>query len=150
MIQRSKDIEKQERRRKIEESRYAAEYREIANEKRKTYLQEGTVKKKNLLETLGRFRLGTEAKANRYWMKEEEKICRLCKESKETLKHIIEECRITGDSSKNWKEVIRDDGRHIATLHGILWKRKREELKEKVRAEQSEREEAEMQGRSHS
>ena len=37
-------------------------------------------------------------------------------------------CRITGDKRKDWKEVVRDDGRHIAILHGIKWKRKREEL----------------------
>ena len=62
------------------------------------------------------------------------------------MKHVIEDCKITGDSSKNWKKVIRDDGKHIATLHGIIWKRKREELKEKRRVEQLEREEAEAQG----
>ena len=43
-------------------------------------------------------------------MKEEDRICRLCKEDKEILKHVIQECKITGDGSKNWKEAVRDDG----------------------------------------
>ena len=90
MKERSEDIERQERIRKVRESRYAEEYREIASLDKKAYLQEGTRKRKKQLELLGRFRLGSETNANKYWLKEEERKYRLCKEDKETLKHIIE------------------------------------------------------------
>ena len=51
-MQRSKDIERQERKCKIGESRFAAEYREIASEEKKDYLQEGSRKKKKQLEMI--------------------------------------------------------------------------------------------------
>ena len=76
------------------------------------------------MERLGRFRLGNKTNANKYWLKEEESADYI---RKTILKHIVEECRISGDNCKDWKEVVRDDGRHIAILHGIKWKRKREE-----------------------
>ena len=88
--ERSKDIEKQERREELEKSRYATEIRTIiTDETRPKYQIDEERKRKDETEMIGRFRLGCESKANKYWLKEDEKICRLCKEELETLKHIF-------------------------------------------------------------
>ena len=113
------------------------ECREIEGEERRGYLEEGLRKKKNQLELLGSFRLRSETKANRYWLKDEDRKCRLCKELEETLKDIAEDCKYTGDKNTDWKEVLKDDGKKIAILQGIRWKRKRMEMeKEKDGTEQ--------------
>ena len=38
---------------------------------------------------LGRYRMGNDAKANEYWRREEEKLCRACKEGPEMMKHVL-------------------------------------------------------------
>lgn len=37
-------------------------------------------------------RMGKLGKAAEYWKSEEEKICRLCREREETMRHIVEDC----------------------------------------------------------
>ena len=48
---------------------------------------------------IARMKCGNLEKANRYWETEENKICDLCREEKDTLKHLIEKCNVV----KNWK-----------------------------------------------
>lgn len=45
---------------------------------------------------MARHRIRNEARANRYWEKEENKRCRLCRKEEEIIKHIMEECRMNG------------------------------------------------------
>ena len=41
------------------------------------------------------FRCGNEARAGRYWEKEEERRCRICGERKEDWMHVLRECEAT-------------------------------------------------------
>ena len=43
--------------------------------------------------------MGNEARANEYWKKEQEKLCRVCMKEAETMKHILMDCEITGKDS---------------------------------------------------
>jgi len=50
---------------------------------------------------VARFRLGNEIRESRYWEKERERKCRLCKGGLESWEHIWEECR-------KWKEGTKE------------------------------------------
>ena len=69
-------------------------YRKIAKEELPKYL-EGRMKWKDR-KILARFRCGNETKAREYWKEEGEKRCGLCKRKEEDLRHVKEECEITG------------------------------------------------------
>ena len=64
---------------------------------------------------IARFKLGNEAKANRFWMEEEERKCRICRKEFETLKHVLEDCEVTGDNTERWKEML---GRKVTKKWG--------------------------------
>lgn len=51
----------------------------------------------------------------------------VCNEEMETAKHVIKTCRFTGNEARDWKEVIWGEGKNLAILHEISWKRKRYE-----------------------
>ena len=75
---------------------------------------------------IARFRLGNEARANRFWVEEEEKKCRICGKEFETLKHVLEDCEVTGDKTERWEEMLgRKVRKKLGKLHEIVWKRKR-------------------------
>lgn len=96
-IEITRQIEIQEEEAKPRQSRYAEEYKLIApqyTEKQVNLTEQNN--KRNELETRARFRLGTEAKANRFWLDEEKKLCRMYGKERETMKHIFEKCKITG------------------------------------------------------
>ena len=42
---------------------------------------------------VARFRCGSEERGRRYWMKEEERKCRICGEKEERWEHWINECK---------------------------------------------------------
>ena len=95
-MQRGVDIERQENRTQIEESRYAKEVKKIIMEEEvPEYLGSKRKNKTGEMEITARFRLGGENRSSRYWMKEEERTCRLCKKEEETLEHIFEKCSYT-------------------------------------------------------
>jgi hypothetical protein len=41
---------------------------------------------------MARFRCGNEERENRYWMEEEERMCRMCREERETIEHMWRGC----------------------------------------------------------
>lgn len=75
---RSIEIQKRERDEKIKESRYLKELKEVQKKKEEKpgYLSNITQKRKRELERIGRFRIGCETRMCRYWLKEEDKLCR--------------------------------------------------------------------------
>ena len=72
---------------------------------------------------LARFRCGNETKAREYWKEEGEKRCRLCKRNEEDLKHVLEECEITG-GPKSLGIVLSETGEGLAELKVVMEKRK--------------------------
>ena len=77
---------------RIRDSRYAEGlkeflYQEWEKEEVPVYLLE----KKNI-KTLARFRMGSEFEGCKFWKKEDDKMCRICKKGVELVRHVFEEC----------------------------------------------------------
>ena len=72
---------------------------------------------------LTRFRCGNQIKAREYWKEEGEKRCRLCKRKEEDLRHVIEECEITGEP-KDMKKTLNETGEGLTELKAITEKRR--------------------------
>ena len=72
---------------------------------------------------LARFRCGNETKARDYWKDEREKRCKLCKRKEEDLRHVIEECEITG-GPKDIGKTLNETGVGLTGLKTIIEKRR--------------------------
>lgn len=105
--------ETEEREKRIRESGYNRYYSNIAREETPKYL-EGKMKWKER-STLARFRSGNVAKAREHWKEEEERRCRLCNKVEEDMRHILEECKVTG-GPKGLEETLKETGEEECTL----------------------------------
>lgn len=114
--------EKEERRRKLEESRYNRTYKNVVTENMPKYLSGRRKRKDRSL--IARYRCGNECKENQHWKEEEEKTCRLCEEETESIEHIIRDCRVIG-TDLQIGELLNEDGRGLETLKGIEEARRR-------------------------
>ena len=72
---------------------------------------------------LTRFRSKNKTKARKYWTEEGEKRCRLCQRKEENLRHVIEECEITGEP-KNIEKTLNETGKGLTELKAIIEKRR--------------------------
>jgi hypothetical protein len=72
--ERDKDIDKQERRERIKESRYNRKYERCMTEEIVEYLGRENAKEGKMI---ARFRCGNAERENRYLVKEEERRCRI-------------------------------------------------------------------------
>ena len=122
-----RDIGMQEIETAVRESSYARELKEILLEReRPKYLEGVKDRKKKEIERIARFRLGCESRGARYWMGKDGQKCRGCGEERETLKHVIEECRVTGKRNERVEQVLGPQVRkNVAKLHEIIGKRER-------------------------
>lgn len=84
-----KDIQELERREKLEKTKFAKKLKIIGDE-RNIYKKVWVKETKKGLETLARFRIGSETKEAKYWEKEEEKLCRVCRKEPEDTEHVLE------------------------------------------------------------
>jgi hypothetical protein len=53
------------------------------------YLGRESAKERKMM---ARFRCGNEERENRHWMEEEERMCRMCREERETIEHMWRGC----------------------------------------------------------
>lgn len=109
----------------MEGSKYAKELREVGLMGNEVYKKKEIKESRTGLETLGKYRMGNETRANEHWRKKEDKKCRLCNKDWETLKHVLEECSETGRNEVNWRIQMNGDKKSISKLSGINWIRKR-------------------------
>ena len=112
--------EAEERGKSIRESKYNIHYRNIAKEGLPKYL-DGSMKWRDR-RILARFRCGNETKAREYWKEEGEKRCRLCRR-KEDLRHVIEECEITG-GPKDIGKTLNETGEGLTKIKAITDRRR--------------------------
>ena len=66
-----------------------------------------------------RFRLGSEPRASRYWVQEEERRCRCCGKEEEKLKHVLEECEVTKEQG-DWRRAIEKEAPETARLRRVI------------------------------
>jgi hypothetical protein len=87
LSERDKDIDKQERREKIKESRYNREYTRCMTEEIPEYLGKKSAKERKMM---ARFRCGNEE--TEYWTEGEERRCRMCYEAREAIEQMWNGC----------------------------------------------------------
>ncbi|KMQ86810.1 hypothetical protein RF55_14109 [Lasius niger] len=88
--EREKELQKKERREKIENSNYNKGYVRIKSEEIPEYLKKGWSEER--WKRIARFRLGNEMKESQYWEEEEGSKCRICERERETWEHVWESC----------------------------------------------------------
>jgi hypothetical protein len=80
LSERDTDTDKQERMERIRESRYNREYEKCVTEDVPVYPGKESAKERKMM---ARFRCENEERENRYWIGEEERMCRMCREERE-------------------------------------------------------------------
>jgi hypothetical protein len=119
---------KQERRERIREARYNREYERCVTEDVPVYLGRESTKERKMM---ARFRCGNEERENKYWMEEEERMCRMCREERETIEHMWRGCgEMREREEKERGEILNEDGREIGWMKQV-WKRRERIEKER-------------------
>lgn len=110
LVNRDDEVQIQEQRCEIRKSRYNKKYEEITTIDLPEYLKEEG--KKGKQEMIARFRCGNEESNNKYWEKEEKKMCKICERKKGTIEHIIEEYRTANKNVQqiHWKSLLGEKG----------------------------------------
>lgn len=121
-----KEKKDQERWKKIKDSRSAKDYQRWMIENRPKYLE--MKGKKNKVKTIARFRCCNEWRGERYWEREEMKICRVCGYKEETWNHIKEECSTRTDLTDG--DIMLRDGEGPAWMKRVYEKREEKRNKE--------------------
>jgi hypothetical protein len=87
------------------------------------YLGKKSAKEKKMM---ARFRCGTEERENRYWMEEEERMCRMRREERETIEHMWRGCgQMTEREEKERGEILIEDGGEIEWMKEVRKRRER-------------------------
>ncbi|XP_071055483.1 uncharacterized protein [Onthophagus taurus] len=124
---RDRDVQRQERRGQIRESRYNPKYEEIITEGLPKYLSvEGDEEGKRMV---ARFRCGNEERANRYWMRDDERGCRLCGGEWESLEHLLRECDELREEVIGWKQVLGEGAEGREWMREVVATRQRREMR---------------------
>ena len=89
LTKRDRELQKEEERENLEQTRYLPRYRQLVNNELPLYLQNRGHKRSQQI--FARFRCGSEELGNRYWEKGD-RLCRICGGAVETLEHLITEC----------------------------------------------------------
>ncbi|XP_068900490.1 golgin subfamily A member 6-like protein 25 [Tenebrio molitor] len=117
LSERDRDTDKQERRERIREARYNREYERCVTEDVPVYLGRESTKERKMM---ARFRCGNEERENKYWMEEEERMCRMCREERETIEHMWRGCgEMREREEKERGEILNEDGREIGWMKEI-------------------------------
>jgi hypothetical protein len=120
LVQRDRDVQVQERRTRIRESRYNGKYEKIITEELPKYL--GRESRKERV-TIARFRCGNEERENKYWNEDRIRVCRMCGQKKETIEHLLNECVELRERDESREEMLNEDGRGIEWMKNIEWRR---------------------------
>jgi len=122
IMERIEEREKEERKRKTEESRYNDIYKKIRTEGLPNYLK--GKKSKRGRSRIARYRCGSEVRGGYYW-KETERECRICGKGEESLKHVLKECKATKDEI-SMEEFLSEEGNGLNIMRKIDEPRKPE------------------------
>lgn len=89
---RDKDTQAQERWASISKSKSAVRYKFIMTEGIPEYLRKSRGSRDRGVRTIARLRCGNEEWENKYWLREEDRRCRICGREGETLEHLTTGC----------------------------------------------------------
>ncbi|XP_053989994.1 uncharacterized protein LOC128882420 [Hylaeus volcanicus] len=105
IVRREKEVQREERWRKIMESRYNTWYKMIKGEQVPRYLKKNWEEMRWQL--VAGYRLGDKMKRGRYCEEEDRRRCRVCWGGIESWEHVWEECTDWG-REKGWQEVVTE------------------------------------------
>lgn len=110
---------------RITNSRYNQRYRELYTITKPMYL---TAQYKGRDQKLiARFRCGNEERRNKYWKNEQDKRCRLCMDTEESIDHLASNCRSIGKTTRTIHELLSDTGEGADWMRKIINRRKEKE-----------------------
>lgn len=75
---------------------------------------------------IARFRCGNEMRCSQFWKGKEEEVYRICKNTEESLEHVIRECETTR-SRKETEEILGAGGEGLEEVKRIKGARKKRE-----------------------
>ena len=116
------EVDEQERGEKVKKSRTCKNYERVNGIPE--YIRRCGRKKGKKMVQIARWRCGNEERGNKYWMKEEDRKCRLCDMEREDIEHLKKNCEYVNEKGGRNLEVLNEDGR------GYEWMRKIERLRE--------------------
>jgi len=103
LIEKKGRMQRAERWRRIEKSKYNKWYGRIKKDGVPEYLRKGWGESR--CQRVARFRLGNEMREGKYWEGENKRRCRMCGLGHEDWRHVWEDCGIWG-AEGNWEEMI--------------------------------------------
>lgn len=125
LTERDREIQLQAQYERIAVSRYNNRFKYIRYTQRPEYLVKKGSKASQCI--LARVRCGNLEEYNRYWLKEEDRVCKLCERGPGTLKHLLEECEEVERIGYSLEQVV--EGRTNEKV--VKWLREVEGRKEK-------------------
>lgn len=133
VTERDREVQIQERMERIWKSRSVPRYKELRVVGIPRYTKGKRRKKGKEVKIMARLRCGNEERGNKFWLKEEKRVCRMCRVEEETLEHLVGRCREMEDVEGCLEDILGEEGK------GIQWGRKLKERRDRV--EKKEREE---------
>lgn len=126
-----REKEYKERRIKINESKYNSDNGKMMVQRRPEYLKRER-KWKNI-RLIARFRCGNELRCGHFWRKERDRTWRIGKRGKETISHVLKECRLKRDNGE-LGEFLSEKGSALRRMKKIVPEEKKieEEKKHKI------------------
>lgn len=121
---------------KIRESRSAARYRQVMTAEIPRYIRDNRNKRDRNIRTIARLRCGNEERGNNYWLKKEERLCRICRREEENLEHLTRNCEAELRWNGEVRELLDENGR--SKEWGRTLERKRESERKHREAEWAE------------
>ena len=134
---RDREVQRQEQFNRIQDSNYNPWYKFLMEGEMPQYLEkEG---RKGSQKTRARLRCGNEELTNRYWEKEERKLCRICKKEKETFEHLVADCEEELNSELSREAILcsEEGERWIRKVNRRRIMKRKEEEDEERKEEQT-------------
>lgn len=104
--------------------KYNRRYREIRESEREEYLKAEHKGRDQVM--IARFRCGNEELQNKCWKEDEDRICRIYKEERETIEHMIRECKGLKKEKVMMKTILKGE-EGTQWMRMVLTKRREKE-----------------------
>ncbi|KYN07242.1 hypothetical protein ALC62_01800 [Cyphomyrmex costatus] len=128
-----KEVDEQERGEKVRSSKSCEAYARVAGIP--GYMSKNRRTDGKKIQMVARWRCGNELKGNMYWLKEEERKCRICGKERETLRH-VKRCMNNEGGCDQRIDVLNEDGRGYEWMAKVQ-KIRRERMEERERESES-------------
>ena len=116
------EVDEQERGEKVRRSRSCKNYERVHGIPE--YIRKCGRKEGKKMVKIAKWRCGNEERENKYWMKEEDRKCRLCGKEREDVEHLKKNCEYVKKKGGSNLRVLNEDGR------GYDWMMRIERLRE--------------------